>query len=542
MKSQPDDATLIEIRDRYGAGSILRLDDDPATRQYAQPLVDKLAAAARRHATQPERIARFVAALTRTTEEQDYAVARLREAGPYAVPFLVEALERARHLRRGAGLARPQHGPARPLGGPRPVAVLDSPDARLAADAATALGRIGDPRAVPFLTYPAAAADVARRRRTSRPSEAIAPADGPAVRRRSRTRPSQVLDRRRLELPPPPGRVPRRSGRRLDLGQGPEGPGAAAGAADRGRGDLRPAAGRRGPAARPADRDGPGRAGSAWRWRRPSSGSASRRSRPSDQADASPRPWRPGPTSWARSSKAIADGKTDLAAAAATALGQVTDRGRSPATAVPIPLVEALSAPGRRLQFAAAKALVDLGPDPAVPRLEPGRPDPRPVRRPTRARPGPWSSTATRPGAASSPACSRTLGYEPVLELDRRPGLPGRRRDADVELILVSHDLVQGAWGLIDTLTNLQADARTAKLPVYVYGPLDLEVERPSLLTSFPGVKFLVQPVDAAIARAAARGPAGEAHRRRAGRLRPRGGRAPGPDRRAAQEPVRPPT
>ena len=31
MGSNPDDATLIDIRDRYGAGSILRLADDPAT-------------------------------------------------------------------------------------------------------------------------------------------------------------------------------------------------------------------------------------------------------------------------------------------------------------------------------------------------------------------------------------------------------------------------------------------------------------------------------------------------------------------------------
>ena len=35
-KSQPDDATLLEIRDRYGAGSILRLADQPADPRYAR--------------------------------------------------------------------------------------------------------------------------------------------------------------------------------------------------------------------------------------------------------------------------------------------------------------------------------------------------------------------------------------------------------------------------------------------------------------------------------------------------------------------------
>ena len=46
LKSKPDDATLIAIRNRYGPGSILRLSDDPATRPFAQPLADAMAAAA----------------------------------------------------------------------------------------------------------------------------------------------------------------------------------------------------------------------------------------------------------------------------------------------------------------------------------------------------------------------------------------------------------------------------------------------------------------------------------------------------------------
>src|SRR5262245_53107856 len=94
VKSNPDDATLIELRDRYGAGSFLRLADDPATRKYAEPLVDRLAEAQRRFAIQPDRIDRYVTALTGTPEERDHAVARLREAGPYTVPSLIQALDR----------------------------------------------------------------------------------------------------------------------------------------------------------------------------------------------------------------------------------------------------------------------------------------------------------------------------------------------------------------------------------------------------------------------------------------------------------------
>ena len=92
LKGQPSDEDFVAIRDRYGIGSILRLADDPSTRRFAEPLTAKLAAAAQRHAIEPERLARFVADLTGSPAEQDYAVARLREAGPYAIPALVQAL------------------------------------------------------------------------------------------------------------------------------------------------------------------------------------------------------------------------------------------------------------------------------------------------------------------------------------------------------------------------------------------------------------------------------------------------------------------
>ena len=64
---------------------------------------------------------------------------------------------------------------------------------------------------------------------------------------------------------------------------------------------------------------------------------------------------------------------------------------------------------------------------------------------------------------------------------------------------LVSHTQAHRAWSLIDILTNLKSDARTAKLPVYIYGPLNLQRDRFSLLESFPAARFLVQPTTAPI-------------------------------------------
>ena len=93
----------------------------------------------------------------------------------------------------------------------------------------------------------------------------------------------------------------------------------------------------------------------------------------------------------------------------------------------------------------------------------------------------------------------KALGYETVLETSGDQGFRAAADSADVELVVVSHAQAHGAWNLIDILTNLKSDARTANLPVYIYGPLKLERDRFSLLASFPGVRFLVQPTRAAI-------------------------------------------
>ena len=117
LKSQPSDEDFVEIRDRYGIGSILRLADDPTTRRFAEPISGKLADAAQRHATQPERLARFVAGLTGTPGGTGFrgraaqGSRSLRGSGPGGSP------QASGNHPRGSRDAGAQHGPARPLGG-----------------------------------------------------------------------------------------------------------------------------------------------------------------------------------------------------------------------------------------------------------------------------------------------------------------------------------------------------------------------------------------------------------------------------------------
>lgn len=161
LKTQTSDEDFVEIRNRHGIGSILRLADNPATARFAEPISRMMADASQRYATQPERLAGFVAGLTGTPSEQDFGVARLKEAGPLAVPAILEALKRPgirpeERVLLVRSLGRLDSSAVPPL-----LAVLDSGDTSLSADAAMALGHIGDPRAVPFLTYPASAVEVA---------------------------------------------------------------------------------------------------------------------------------------------------------------------------------------------------------------------------------------------------------------------------------------------------------------------------------------------------------------------------------------------
>ena len=155
VASKPDDSTLMAIRDRYGAGSFLRLDDFPETRKYAEPLVRQLSEATRRQLTHPKRVAQFISELTRSPEERTYAVSRLREAGAFAIPSLVDALSKPGLSSSDHALLVQGMGRLDAKAVPALIAVLDSPDSAIAIDAASALGAIGDKRALPFLVIKA---------------------------------------------------------------------------------------------------------------------------------------------------------------------------------------------------------------------------------------------------------------------------------------------------------------------------------------------------------------------------------------------------
>ena len=128
------------------------------------------------------------------------------------------------------------------------------------------------------------------------------------------------------------------------------------------------------------------------------------------------------------------------------------------------------------------------------------------------------------------------LGYDAQLASTGELGFRMAAESADVELIAIDPNLVQGHWRLTDTLANLRTDPQTAGIPRFLYGPLALHDKLTPILGSFPGVRMLVTPSRMDLFQAeVARGLAGlrrpAALGRGAGRLR-QGGR--GPARRVA--------
>jgi HEAT repeat protein len=504
VQSKPDDATLLVIRDRYGAGSILRLGDYPQTRPFEQAITAMLAQAAQRTATDPDRIKRFIAALTGTNEEQSYAVDQLRQAGPYAVPYLVQALEQpglsSEHRSRIVhNMARLDKSVVPPL-----IATLDSPSATAAASAANVLGALGDLRAVPHLTFPAVRGQAPR----GDGAEAVDP-----VRDEARSAIARLTGRPFAAQPRAPIRVLTDEALRYhrhavpfpappmlvwtwDGNQSAPVPTPVSQSEAEAYFGLRLA--RQALQLDPADRTAQIVFLSiALEKAVERTGFTSFPA--SDPSGAFTTALAAGPDVLGAVVRgALADGKYDLAAAAVAALGQVTDRNALATDCRPNPLVEALTAPSRRVQFAAAQALVALAPRcpfpgsslvvPILTRFVTSQALPRAV-----------VIDGNMARGSQLVGYLKELGYDPILATTGDDGFRRAAESADVELILLDNHLIRGNWRLTDTLANLRSDARTAGIPVYIVGPLDLDVKLNYMRSSFPEVKFLLRPDNAAL-------------------------------------------
>lgn len=83
---------LLELREKYGSSMLVRLGVRPELRKAASKLIAMANEASLAKARDPDRIRRFLANLDQSAHHRAYARDQLRQAGPHAVPFFIEAM------------------------------------------------------------------------------------------------------------------------------------------------------------------------------------------------------------------------------------------------------------------------------------------------------------------------------------------------------------------------------------------------------------------------------------------------------------------
>ncbi|HTU21637.1 MAG TPA: hypothetical protein VMG10_26610 [Gemmataceae bacterium] len=102
---KPPDADLVKLADEVGVSAFLRLrnirtwSDDPKTNKEAldnvEKLIQRVTEAVNKVRRDPLRIQAYIKNLTATPEENAYALKELAKSGAYVVPYLIEALQKA---------------------------------------------------------------------------------------------------------------------------------------------------------------------------------------------------------------------------------------------------------------------------------------------------------------------------------------------------------------------------------------------------------------------------------------------------------------
>jgi DNA-binding response OmpR family regulator len=98
LAQKPTDDDLLEIEQEEGMAAFLRLLLIPELKDNAKPLVKRVSAALEKRLQDPDRIRKYVKNLSATQEERLFAIAELRRSGAVAVPYLIDALRSAEDL------------------------------------------------------------------------------------------------------------------------------------------------------------------------------------------------------------------------------------------------------------------------------------------------------------------------------------------------------------------------------------------------------------------------------------------------------------
>ncbi|GEM_PF-819665 len=490
LASDPPVELLLEIRERDAATMFPKLAAAPELTEKGLALVRKIEEAAATRARDPQRIQQFVEYLTRSPQHRAYGIAQLRSAGPDAVPYLLAAVAdpaRAEHQSTVLmAMEKLDTSAVPPL-----VAALQTENGAILPAVIRLLGVLGDRDVVPHLRFVAESPDY---------PDVVQTAARVAVER--------IVDRQYADQPAAADALTAQANRYYEH-----------------QVRLRTTA-----------------AGAVrlWRWV-PREGLKAEEVSPSyaeeyfglghcRQAIALDpnhepakltlvsiaiekayerigvdQPLGEGPGTIAAESlaagpellgkvlvRALDEGRSAVAVGALRALAQTANANvLAPLPGRASPLVLALTAPDRRVQFAAAEAMLSMRPDKPFPgssqvvtvlaRELVGNGTPRAMV---------IDPNSVRAGALSS--LLREAGYEAQALPNSAEAFPIIADSADFELIVVDPDIFDP--NLSPTLANFRADPRTAGVPIAVVGDATMQLQLAKLERRYARVKYFERP------------------------------------------------
>ena len=152
--TDPDDATLIKLRDKHGTADFLKLTFSKELQPAADELLEKLNAAAKRQAEDPAFVDSLINRLTRGPSERDMAISELRNIGATVVPEILRQMSKGEMVDHQdtlvIALTRMGKQVVPPL-----IGALDSPQERIRAAVIDSLGWLEAVEAIPYLWFPA---------------------------------------------------------------------------------------------------------------------------------------------------------------------------------------------------------------------------------------------------------------------------------------------------------------------------------------------------------------------------------------------------
>jgi HEAT repeat protein len=153
MAGNPDDEFLLKLRDQYGPAAFMRLYNAEELRPLSAELLDQVSQAFRTRGADPQRIDRLIQDLSASPVQQAAALAALRDAGTVVVPHIVRRLASAREEQRDELLRVLVQLGQRAV--PPLLGALAAPDPDVRAGVIQVLGHSGDREVAAHLWYPA---------------------------------------------------------------------------------------------------------------------------------------------------------------------------------------------------------------------------------------------------------------------------------------------------------------------------------------------------------------------------------------------------